>query len=51
MNLEEKEKKVAQEQINAKKRTERAKKYERLKMLHFMGISNTEIANDLQVNL
>ena len=27
------------------------KKYERLKMLHFMGLSNTEIANDLQVNL
>ena len=51
MNLEEEEKKVTQEQINAKKRTERNKKYERLKMLHFMGLSNTEIANDLQVNL
>ena len=37
MNLEEEEKKVTQEQINAKKRTERNKKYERLKMLHFMG--------------
>ena len=34
MNLEEKKKKVTQEQINAKKRTERNKKYERLKMLH-----------------
>ena len=51
MNLEEEEKKVTQEQINAKNRTERNKKCERLKMLHFMGISNTEIANDLQVNL
>ena len=51
MNLEEEEKKVTQEQINAKKRTERNKKYESLKMLHFMGLSNTEIANDLQVNL
>ena len=51
INLEEEEKKVTQEQINAKKRTERNKKYERLKMLHFMGLSNTEIANDLQVNL
>ena len=51
MNLEEEEKKITQEQINAKKRTERNKKYERLKMLHFMGLSNTEIANDLQVNL
>ena len=51
MNLEEEKKKVTQEQINAKKRTERNKKYERLKMLHFMGLSNTEIANDLQVNL
>ena len=51
MNLEEEEKKVTQEQINAKKRIERNKKYERLKILHFMGLSNTEIANDLQVNL
>ena len=51
MNLEEEEKKVTQEQINAKKRTERNKKYERLKMLHFKGPSNTEIVNDLQVNL
>ena len=52
MNLEEEEKKVTQEQINAKKSTKKKqKKYERLKMLHFMGLSNTEIANDLQVNL
>ena len=53
MNLEEEEKKVTQEQINAKKRIEKNKKYERLKILHFMGLSlsNTEIANDLQVNL
>ena len=51
MNLEEEEKKVTQEQINAKKRAERNKKYERLKILHFMGLSNTEIANDLQENL
>ena len=49
MNLEEEEKKVTREQINAKTRTER--KYERLKMLHFMGLSNTEITNDLQINL
>ena len=47
MNLEEEEKKVTQERINAKKRTERNEKYERLKMLLFMGLSNTEIANDL----
>ena len=51
MYLEEEEKKVTQEQINAKKRTKKNKKYERLKMLHFMGLSNTEIANDLQINL
>ena len=51
MNLEDEEKKITQEQINAKNRTERNKKYERLKMLHFMELSNTEIANDLQVNL
>ena len=51
MNLKEEERKVTQEQINAKKRTERNKKCERLKMLHFMGLSNTEIANDLRVNL
>ena len=51
MNLEEEEKKVTRGQINAKKRTERNKKYERLKMLHFMRLSDTEIANDLQVNL
>ena len=51
MKIEEKEKKVIQKQINAKKRTERIKKYERLKMLYFMRISNTEIVNDLKVNL
>ena len=27
------------------------KKYKRLKMLHFKRLSNTEIANDLQINL
>ena len=35
MNLEEEEKKVTQEQINAKKRTEKNKTYERLNTIQY----------------